>query len=487
MAVTAPRTQLVPISVIKTIERYGLFVPGEKVLVAFSGGPDSSALLYILLRLKKRYGIALHVAYLNHRLRGQESDAEQRFVEKTAASLGLPITIEHLTDEQVAQLSSGSLEARARAARLSFLQRSAKTVQAAKIALGHTFEDQVETVLMRLFVGTGPEGFAGMRPISGKLVRPLIETSKAELASFLKENNLGYFTDSSNLSTSFLRNRIRHLLLPRIVEIFGPAALRKVVSFAKIVAEESDTLDQIAKAAFLDATVPDKQAISLSIEKLQRMQHAIRTRVLRIALKAAGLDAQSLGAAHVAQTDSLIFSQRPDARLPLPKGLVVQKKGDLILIWASPPRYDAPEPFEIDLVVPGKARIASWDATLEASVINSAIPKPPPCTLGALLDADFSLGHGRTLKIRPPSKTDTFTPLGMKTSVRVIDFLKKCKVPARLRRAYPLVVREDGRVLWVVAKRIDEAAKITPKSKAALRLTIQKAQSGPHESESGAP
>ncbi|HUT02340.1 MAG TPA: tRNA lysidine(34) synthetase TilS, partial [bacterium] len=142
------QTQLVPLSVIKTIEAYSMFAPGDTVLVAFSGGPDSTALVHILMLQSERYGIRLHLAYLNHNLRGKESAEEQRFVEGMAKELGLPLEIRTLTKRESQELSERSLESRARAHRLAFLEEAASRVGADEIATGHTFDDQVETLLM---------------------------------------------------------------------------------------------------------------------------------------------------------------------------------------------------------------------------------------------------------------------------------------------------------------------------------------------------
>jgi len=466
-------TQLVPLSVIKTIEAYSMFATGDTVLVAFSGGPDSTALVHILMLQSERYGIKLHLAYLNHNLRGAESAEEQRFVEAMAEQLGLPIETRALTEQESQELSKGSLESRARAVRRAFLEETASRVGANKIATGHTFDDQVETLLMRLFVGTGQDGFAGIRAVSGLFVRPLIDTPKESLLKFLGDNAINYVQDSTNLGGAALRNRIRHRLVPAIDEVFGPHASAKLVSFSKLVARDSQVLDEIAQNAYQQASCEVNGRPALLIESLRGMRPAVRNRVVRKMLFEIGLPRQSINAQHIATVAAIAASHNPEARTKLPGAVSAARHGDAIVFGAPDPAPSTYPPFQCELRVPGSAEIPSRHRRVVASAVETPAGAVPESKMEALLAADICLECGPELILRSAGDQDTFIPLGMGQQVRVYNFLKRQKVPRHERTNYPLITRRDGVVLWVVGQRIDNRARITETSRGGVRLTLR--------------
>jgi len=470
------KTQLVPISVIKTIDANSMFARSDKVLVAFSGGPDSTALVHILHLQSERYGIALHLAYLNHRLRGRESDAEQDFVERTAKRLGLPLETRVLTDDEAERVSARSAESRARGIRLEFLKSAAETVGAQKIATGHTFDDHVETLLMRLFTGTGPQGFAGIHAISGLFVRPLIETPKDVLLKFLSDNAIGYVQDSTNLSSNHLRNRVRRHLVPRIVETFGPHAPSKLASFSEIVTAEADVVEEIAAGAYCDARREVDDRPALLVDALKRMKPAVRNRVLKLALSEMNFPDQSIYSRHIASIAALAASGNPQARTKLPGGVNVARKGDLIVFGAPDATRDAYPSFRCELTVPGQVLIPFRNLAISAKTVDVPAHTIPTSGTEALLDADVCLECGSELVVRSLEPQDTIVPLGMTERVRVSEFLKKHAVPRQERQNYPLLTRQDGSVLWVVGQRIDDEARITESTSYGLLITLSRSQ-----------
>ncbi|MBN2209698.1 MAG: tRNA lysidine(34) synthetase TilS [Candidatus Coatesbacteria bacterium] len=470
------KTQLVPISVIKTIGANAMFAPGDKVLVAFSGGPDSTALVHILRLKSERCGISLHLAYLNHRLRGGESDAEQGFVERTAKQLSLPIEMRALSEDESRQLLAGSVEAQARAVRLEFLRDAAEAVGAQKIATGHTFDDHVETLLMRLFTGTGPEGFAGIQAISGMFVRPLIETPKDDLLKFLSDNSIEYFQDSTNLSCDYLRNRVRRDLVPRIVETFGPHALLKLASFSRVITFESEIVADVAAAAYLEARCELDGRLALSVDALKSARPAIRNRVLKLALSEMDFPDQSIYSRHIASIAALAASANPHARTRLPGGVNVARCGDVIVFGAPDASNDAYLYFRSELTVPGRAVIPSAHLVVSARIVDGLAHTMPAGQGEALLDAGVCLVCGDKLIVRSLGPRDSFTPLGMSQCVQIPDFLKKQKVKRQERQNYPLITRQDGKVLWVLGQRIDDDARVTESTTSGLLLTLSLSQ-----------
>ncbi len=470
------KTPLVPISVIKAIDASSMFAQGDTVLVAFSGGPDSTALVHILDLQSQRYGISLHLAYLNHRLRGRESDAEQDFVERTAKRLGLPLETRALSEEEAERVSARSIESQARAIRLEFLKNAARAVGAQKIATGHTFDDHVETLLMRLFTGTGPDGFAGIRAISGVFVRPLIETPKKDLLKFLSDNSIDYVQDSTNLSSDFLRNRVRGHLIPSIVKTFGPHAPSKLASFSRIVTAEADVVKEMAAGAYRDARCEVDGRPALLVDALKSMKPAVRNRVLKLLLSEMNFPEQSIYSQHIASIAALAVSRNSQARAKLPGGMNVARKGDVIVFGGPDAAHDAYPPFRCGLMVPGQVPIPFTNLSMSARIVDVPAHAIPANRTEALLDADVCLACGRELIVRSLEPQDTFVPLGMTQRVRVSEFLKKRKAPQSERLNYPLVTRQDGKVLWVVRQRIDDEARITESASSGLLLSLRRVQ-----------
>ena len=233
--------------VLGTIREYRMIAPGEKVLVGVSGGPDSIALLYILHDLQEELDCKLHIAHLNHKLRGEESDADAEYVKEHSKILNLPITIEEI--DVSGMLAKGeSLESGARRIRYAFYQEAMASVNASKVALGHNADDQAETVIMRLIRGSGAQGLCGIPPIrDGVFIRPIIGIERAEIEKYLQSLNISPRIDSSNLSWDYHRNRIRLDLLPALRHDYNPNISNTLQQTADILRAEDDLLTEIAE------------------------------------------------------------------------------------------------------------------------------------------------------------------------------------------------------------------------------------------------
>ncbi|MBN1592964.1 MAG: tRNA lysidine(34) synthetase TilS [Candidatus Coatesbacteria bacterium] len=470
-----PKTHLIPVSVIKTIDKHRMLERGERVLIALSGGPDSVALAHILKLHSERYGIHLHLAYLNHNLRGDESIDEQQFVERVANDLKLPLETRALMRDEAAEIAARSTEARARETRLQFLSEAAERVGASKIATGHTLDDQVETLIMRLFIGTGPAGFSGIRPVSGKFIRPLIDTPKSDLLNFLEENSIEYIHDSTNRSLRFLRNKVRHVLLPKIIETFGPGAQDRLLSFSNIVSSESDFLEGIAERALREAAISEGESPALDILALNRLEPAIRNRVLRLALSDAGFPPQSITSRHIEAVSAIARSKNPNARTKLPGGVSVARRDDIIVIGESEASTMGSVGFRLQISVPGEAAISSLGRTVSIQQVDPPISVIPSDSSKALLDAGFCLKCGYSLLIRNPEEDDRFTPLGMDREMSIIEFLKKQGLRRDGRMCQPVLARPDGELLWVIGVRIAEQAKMKDGERPGLLCSLGEA------------
>src|SRR6266436_6223901 len=225
------------------IEAHAMLSPGDKVIVAVSGGADSMALLFALFQLRSMYDLTLMVAHVNHQLRGTEAEQDALFVEQQAACLGLPF-YQTCVDVRALQRSSGmSLQHAARQLRYRFFHALYQTLDATRVALGHTADDQAETLLIRLLRGSGPAGLAGIPPVRLPFIRPLIAVSRQVISSYLQTERFSWVKDSSNEHAVYLRNRVRLDLLPKLQQ-YNPQIVRRLNELADMLRADSQVLEQ---------------------------------------------------------------------------------------------------------------------------------------------------------------------------------------------------------------------------------------------------
>ena len=276
--------------------RYDMFAPGDAVVCAVSGGADSVALLFGLYLLKDKLKIRLSAAHFNHGLRGDESDADEAFVRRFCEQYDIALACGR------AQVKPGKkgLEAAARDARYAFLRSLP-----GRIATAHTADDNAETVLMHLVRGTGLKGLGGIAPVNGNIVRPMLEVTREDVLAFIAEYNLSYVTDSSNETDLFLRNRLRHTVLP-------------------LLKQENPSLAQNLSAMALRLRV-DEAALSRDAENdvsvLRGMHPSHRSRALAALLESCGVKEPEMS--HIALAESLVFSENPSAKVSLPGGVTL--------------------------------------------------------------------------------------------------------------------------------------------------------------------
>lgn len=265
----------------QTIEDYKLLRKKDKVLIACSGGPDSTGLLHLLLELRQEWSFELFLALFNHRLR-PSSEEDEKFVKRLASRLSLPIFIGSLDVRSYACQRRMNLEEAARELRYDFLKRTALEVGADKIATGHTMTDQAETFLMRLLRGSGLRGLAGIFPaVEGTIVRPLIQVEAEEVRAYLEEKGIEFRVDETNLDRRFLRNRIRLELIPYVKEHFEPRIILHLARLASIIREDDRLLETIAREKSRQAILKTEDCLSLDFNLLSSLLPGLARRVAR--------------------------------------------------------------------------------------------------------------------------------------------------------------------------------------------------------------
>ena len=292
---------------LKFIRQEDMVQPGDTVICAVSGGADSVALLFALYLLKEKLAIRLEAAHFNHHLRGEESDRDEAFVRKLCDQFDIPL---HVGGGQV-QPGKKGLEAAARDARYAFL----RTLKG-KVATAHTADDNAETILMRLIRGTGLKGLGGITPVQGSVIRPMLRITRQEVESFLEEWCLSHIEDSSNESDDFLRNRIRHHVMP-LLAAENPRIAENLSQMALRLRQEEEFL-----SLQLDSTALP------TVESLKTMPKALRSRYLAAFLERSGV--REPEDAHIAQAEALVFSEKPSARAVFPGGVTIARNYDRV-------------------------------------------------------------------------------------------------------------------------------------------------------------
>lgn len=285
--------------------RYNMLAEGDSVVCAVSGGADSMALLWAMYLLRDTLGIQVSAAHFNHRLRGAESDRDEAFVRDFCRGYRIPLTCGS------AQVCAGKkgLEAAARDARYDFLQQLP-----GKIATAHTANDNAETLLMHLVRGTGLRGLGGISPVRGNLIRPMLTITRSEVLEFLGEYSIPYVCDSSNDTQQFLRNRIRHDVMP-LLERENPSLAQNLSATALRLRLDEQALDS--------AAVPTPR-----VDALRKMDSAVRSRTLGKLLKNWGV--REPEAEHIALLEQLVFSAKPSAQASFPWGVQVRRSYDCL-------------------------------------------------------------------------------------------------------------------------------------------------------------
>ncbi len=460
-------------SIQQTIRRRGLLSRGARVLVAVSGGADSVALAYVLQYLRKPWHLDLTLAHLNHGIRGRAADEDAKFVAELAWRLGLSCVIEKADVPRLARRSGVSLEMAARKARYEFLVRAAREVGADCIATAHTADDQVETVLLRVFRGTGPQGLGGI-PYEGrwrgaKVVRPMLDVTHRAAVAFLKRHGLRWREDATNRDLDYLRNRVRHQLLPGLESKINPQVRQAVLRLSELMRDESEWVDALALRLFRRCVDPRHPEILL-VNTLRRHPVAVRRRITRLWLGREGVDVERVDFQTMSRLDGLHEDTRGTRAVVLPGGFrVVRRYGWLVAEKNDEPpsafRVRLKIPGEVVLPEPGVRIVTSWGRGIIRQR-GGEIGKWP---------AEASLNAGAIgaapLFVRSWRRGDRVKPLGMKGSRKLQDVFVDRKVPRDLRPRVPLIECR-GEVVWVPGYHVARGWEVPSGARRALHIRL---------------
>jgi len=451
------------------------------VLTAVSGGPDSVALFHALDALAAKFGLRLGIAHLNHCIRQEEADRDARFVSAMARRFNVPFHMDTVDVPGYATTHKRSIEEAGRQVRMAFLNGVADKYGYGKIALGHHADDNAELILMYLIRGSGPLGLSGMLPIrDGRIARPLIEQSRADILAFLHESRIDYVEDTSNADPRYLRNRIRHHLIPMLKAAYNPNIVESLNRLSHILRSEDQWGAAVARTALEQILLKkEKGRLTLSVETFLHHPVGLKRRIIRTAIEIVKGNLRRIRFSHIEAIRHLAASGPPDGRLDLPGRIRVSRQKDRLYIDQEdmPLRSVAthspdkrPPCFQYTLLGPDTVRVRETGQVLSvcpASMAAAAHMKDAGHTV-AFFDMD-AVQFPLTLRTARPG--DRFRPLGLKGTQKVKDFFINQKVPRNRRAACPILLGGD-RIIWVAGYRIDDAVKITPATRRILKTEL---------------
>lgn len=420
--------------------------PGTgNLLVAVSGGVDSVVLFSALQRISVSLRVSLHVAHLDHQIR-PESAEDAAFVRNLCSQLDVSCHIEPSDVPTLAQKAKLSIEMAGRQARRSFLQKVAEKVNADAIALAHHRDDQVETFMLRLLRGSGQSGLAAMRIHQGLWWRPLLNCSRDQILDYARQHDLDWVEDESNKNPDFLRNRLRHQLLPQLLAV-NPNFGRRVAGLTQQIQIEEDFWQKQVEQAMSELVLPSQDGLRLRRQSMLRLHPALRVRIIREALRQVRGDLQRIEAIHLQAIEALLTGPRSQSQLDLPECWVARRYETL---WF---REEAPMlPVDFDLNLPSFGELELPDGRVVRTSIQDELEGESATV------TEYSLAHlSQPLRIRSWMPGDRFKPLGMSGHKKLKSFFSDNRTEIEERLKVPILVCGDI-ILWVVGERRSDYA-----------------------------
>jgi len=450
----------------RTIHKYEMLKRGDHVVVAVSGGADSTALLLCLETLASEFDLTLTAAHLNHRIRAAEADGDEEFARKLAAQMGLPFISETAELKQQAAASGINLEELARRKRYEFLRRAASQIEAQKIAVGHTMNDQAETALFRFIRGSGLEGLSAIHPIvDGVVIRPLLECSRKSVEEYLEVKCAQYREDSSNLDVRYARNRIRHELIPYLEKNFNPNLARTLSREALISREIWSFVESQAKQAFDAVHRRGEEGISLVVPDFLRLHPALQKEVLRHAVKKCSGSLRGITSKNI--EDLLLLCRgKMSGRQVCLRGCAAFREFDNLLLRSSERAGTAD--YAHVLEIPGVCHVPENGSVFICSCMSEPPPEKPQ--QGRWTRAFFepaALPESLTIRSRLPG--DRYGGPGHR---KVKRMLIDKKVPLGHRSVLPMVAAGND-VIWIPGFRPARAYESRPGSERCVVIEMR--------------
>lgn len=452
--------------VLETISQFNMIENGDRILAAVSGGADSVCMLHILNRLKSTMGFELFCAHLNHGLRGEAADNDERFVAELCKELGIKFFARKVDVDELARMEKLTVEEAGRKARYGFFGELSRKYKLNKIATAHNQNDNAETVLMRIIRGTGIDGLSGIpHTREDGVIRPVLDISRSEIEEYCQKYNLEFCTDATNADNDYTRNKIRNQLIPYIEKEFNPGFCDALSRLAETATEDSGFLDGYAKRLYarLANPMPAKKPVALHIDSLRLLEKSVAVRIVRLAAAEAVKNIK-LSKTHIEDIFKL-FDNETGSSIDLPQGLNAGISYGWLMFTAeqdSVVSYNDRE-FFVTVTVGESVFVESIGKEISFAEVDA---KEYKCAINEIM-ADLDRIGTKPLFLRNRRNGDRIVwfPDGRTKKIKNV-FIDE-KIPKNDRDKIPLLCTGDE-VVAIVGSRVSEKYKVTKDTERAL-------------------
>jgi len=447
--------------VIKTIEKYHMLKKGDNVVVGLSGGADSCSLVHILSRLRLEYDLNITAVHINHGIRGEEADRDEAFSKEFCDRLGVKYIVYHCDIPREAKKRAMGEEETGRIIRYEKFKKTADELGGAKIAVAHNENDMAETLIMHLCRGTGLKGLAGIQPVNGDIIRPILYCNRAEIECYCCENDIGYCTDSTNLETDYTRNKVRRILLPWLEKEINSSAGTNIAKTAELLRDEEDYIEHKAEELYSKVCLKsDSNILVFNADALMQELAVMRKRVLRLALRNYRKDLKDYSRVHIDNAEDILMGET-GRKINLPGNIIVEKSyGDLNIILDNDKKTNA---YEYIIPIGKKMLIREINKWVLLSLKEEKYLAANICTK----TADYGKIN-EDIKFRTRCVGDS---IGIKNGRKKLkDYFIDEKIPAKVRDTIPVLA--CGSKVILIGDRLGEDFYISPNTKEVMYIYI---------------
>lgn len=457
-------------SVRQTIKRENLIEKNDKILIALSGGPDSICLLDIMIKLKDEYNLTLYAAHLNHRIRGIDAQEDSLFCQKICKKNNVMFFVKNIDIPELAVQQSRGVEEVARDVRYDMFFDIKNKLGINKIAVAHNLDDQAETMLMKMFRGSGIQGLRGIDyKRKDGIIRPLLDIYKSQINEYCDVNNLNPRIDKTNFESDYSRNKVRLDLIPYIENNYCENIKQILSRTANVIRDDYNYIEEVSKEHY-ELLVKNKSddEIILDLPLLKNTDTAIQKRVIRLAILDIMGNLNNIENVHI--VDSLSLLEKSDGKIiNLPKNLKAYIKNEDYVITTKNQENEEIT-YEYKIEINGKTVVNEIGLTVTTSVLPAKDSLALPVSKYIkVFDYDKIVG---SLYVRSRKIGDKLSPIGLTGTKKIKDILINKKIPADTKYMFP-IISDDEQILWLLGYRISENYKIDDSTQRVIRIQLE--------------
>jgi tRNA(Ile)-lysidine synthase len=449
-------------NVLKFINDNHLIEKGDKIFVAFSGGADSVFLISFLLKYKKRFGIDLYAFHLNHKLRGKSSDLDEKFCKDFCSERKIKFISVAKDVKSYAMKNKISIEEAGHNIRYSEFKKAAEKNKCNKIATAHNLSDNIETILLNFFKGTGLKGMIGIPVRRGNIIRPILSLNSEEIRKYLKENKIPFRVDESNLSSDYERNFLRIKIIPKLKERLSPRLEEKISNTSKIINGINSFVEKQIEPIRKKAVIIEREKLKLNSKEISKLDKVLLSIFLKDVIEN-NFDIE-LTLDNIYSLIDLISSQT-GKEIHLKENIAALKERNEIIIGQK----SGAEMENFVVKIKTGETVYVDEKKISIKQVNRKNVKLTSDKLIEFIPGDSVANE---FQIRRWKNGDRFYPIGMKGSKKISDFLADIKIPS-YKKKEQLVLTNSGKIVWIIGQRLDERFKVTPDSKRFLKISFK--------------